>query len=162
VEPEKPPSCFSNPILKLSNIEQRSRNWKGKMVHGLANRHPPVKNNCSRSGPGIIELRRDPTPAPVVGSARTARADIGPAQERDSEDGMTITENSPTNLTERERQIARLVSQGLSNKAIGRLLNITDGTIKVHLHHIFQKLEISNRTVLATFAQRSLGSPEVN
>jgi two-component system nitrate/nitrite response regulator NarL len=73
---------------------------------------------------------------------------------------MTITENSLTTLTERERQIARLVSQGLSNKGIGRLLNIADGTIKVHLHNIFQKLEISNRTVLAIFAQRSFGSPE--
>ena len=46
----------------------------------------------------------------------------------------------------------RLVSEGLSNKEIGRRLNITDGTIKVHLHHIFQKLEISNRTVLAAMA----------
>jgi DNA-binding NarL/FixJ family response regulator len=73
---------------------------------------------------------------------------------------MTITENSLTMLTERERQIARLVSQGLSNKGIGRLLNITDGTIKVHLHNIFQKLEISNRTVLAIFALRALRSPE--
>jgi two-component system nitrate/nitrite response regulator NarL len=45
-----------------------------------------------------------------------------------------------------------LVSEGLSNKEIGRRLNIADGTIKVHLHHIFQKLEISNRTVLAAFA----------
>lgn len=52
-------------------------------------------------------------------------------------------------LTERERQIMRLVSEGLSNKEIGRRLNIADGTIKVHLHHVFQKLEISNRTVLA-------------
>jgi two-component system nitrate/nitrite response regulator NarL len=42
-----------------------------------------------------------------------------------------------------------VVLQGLSNKEIGRRLNITDGTIKVHLHNIFQKLEISNRTVLA-------------
>lgn len=73
---------------------------------------------------------------------------------------MTATENSRNILTERERQIARLVSQGLSNKGIGRLLNITDGTIKVHLHNIFQKLEISNRTVLAIFAHRSLGSLE--
>ncbi|WP_246741211.1 response regulator transcription factor [Bradyrhizobium sp. 1(2017)] len=73
---------------------------------------------------------------------------------------MTITENLLTTLTEREHQIARLVSQGLSNKGIGRLPNVTDGTIKVHLHNIFQKLEISNRTMLAIFAQRSLGSPE--
>src|SRR6266576_140508 len=61
-------------------------------------------------------------------------------------------ENVLTVLTERERQIMRLVSGGLSNKEIGRQLNITDGTIKVHLHHIYQKLEISNRTVLAALA----------
>jgi two-component system nitrate/nitrite response regulator NarL len=48
----------------------------------------------------------------------------------------------------------RLVSEGLSNKEIGRRLNIVDGTIKVHLHHIFQKLEIRNRTVLAALATR--------
>ena len=64
----------------------------------------------------------------------------------------TITETALAVLTDRERQIMRLVSAGLSNKEIGRRLNITDGTIKVHLHHIFQKLEISNRTVLATIA----------
>ena len=64
----------------------------------------------------------------------------------------TITENALAVLTDRERQIMRLVSEGLSNKEIGRRLNITDGTIKVHLHHIFQKLEISNRTLLAALA----------
>jgi two-component system nitrate/nitrite response regulator NarL len=62
------------------------------------------------------------------------------------------TENALAVLTDRERQIMRLVSEGLSNKEIGRRLNISDGTIKVHLHHIFQKLEISNRTVLAAIA----------
>lgn len=63
-----------------------------------------------------------------------------------------ITERALAVLTDRERQIMRLVSEGLSNKEIGRRLNISDGTIKVHLHHIFQKLEISNRTVLAAMA----------
>jgi two-component system nitrate/nitrite response regulator NarL len=65
---------------------------------------------------------------------------------------IAITENVLTVLTDRERQIMALVSEGLSNKEIGRRLNIADGTIKVHLHHIFQKLEISNRTVLAALA----------
>jgi two-component system, NarL family, nitrate/nitrite response regulator NarL len=63
-----------------------------------------------------------------------------------------ITENALAVLTDRERQIMRLVSEGLSNKEIGRRLKISNGTIKVHLHHIFQKLEISNRTVLAAIA----------
>jgi len=65
---------------------------------------------------------------------------------------IAISENVLTVLTDRERQIMALVSEGLSNKEIGRRLNIADGTIKVHLHHIFQKLEISNRTVLAALA----------
>ena len=65
---------------------------------------------------------------------------------------IVIAENVLTVLTDRERQIMALVSEGLSNKEIGRRLNIADGTIKVHLHHVFQKLEISNRTVLAALA----------
>ena len=63
-----------------------------------------------------------------------------------------IAEKHVTALTDRERQIMRLVSEGLSNKEIGRRLSLSDGTIKVHLHHIFQKLEIYNRTALAALA----------
>jgi two-component system nitrate/nitrite response regulator NarL len=63
-----------------------------------------------------------------------------------------IAEKALMALTDRERQIMRLVSEGLSNKEIGRRLNLTDGTIKVHLHNIFQKLEIGNRTALAALA----------
>ena len=65
---------------------------------------------------------------------------------------IAVGENALAVLTDRERQIMRLVSEGLSNKAVGRRLNIADGTIKQHLHHIYQKLEINNRTVLAALA----------
>jgi two-component system nitrate/nitrite response regulator NarL len=78
---------------------------------------------------------------------------------------IAITEKVLTVLTDRERKIMALVSEGLSNKEIGRRLNIVDGTIKVHLHHIFQKLEISNRTVLAALAishNDSVGVPLEN
>lgn len=70
-------------------------------------------------------------------------------------------DNALAVLTDREREIMRLVSKGLSNKQIGRRLNIADTTIKVHLHHIFQKLEISNRTELAALAisQNDRGAP---
>ncbi|TFV38015.1 response regulator [Bradyrhizobium frederickii] len=62
-------------------------------------------------------------------------------------------------LTPRERQIVRLVSEGMSNKEIARQLDLSQGTVKVHLHNIFQKLEITNRTVLATISllQRTSG-----
>lgn len=65
-------------------------------------------------------------------------------------------ENLQTILTERERQIMHLVSQGRSNKEVGRQLKLSDGTIKVHLHHIYQKLAIHNRTALVALAARDL------
>jgi two-component system, NarL family, nitrate/nitrite response regulator NarL len=71
---------------------------------------------------------------------------------QDLSTGNASTENVLTVLTDRERQIMHLVSEGLSNKEVGRQLNISDGTIKVHLHHIYQKLAISNRTALAALA----------
>jgi len=73
-------------------------------------------------------------------------------------ENIAIAENEPTVLTDRERQIMALVSEGLSNKEMGRRLNIADGTIKVHLHHIYRKLEISNRTLLAALAIAKNGS----
>src|SRR5260370_7867242 len=78
-----------------------------------------------------------------------------------SREQSASTENVLTTLTDRERQIMRLVSEGLSNKEIRRRLNIADGTIKVHLHHIFQKLGISNPTVLSALviSQNDRASP---
>jgi two-component system nitrate/nitrite response regulator NarL len=55
-----------------------------------------------------------------------------------------------------------LVSEGLSNKEIGRRLNISDGTIKVHLHHIYEKLEVSSRTALAAVAISQKSNPPDN
>jgi VCBS repeat-containing protein len=94
----------------------------------------------------------------------TERVSASPDQSQDLSpngkkvDGAKI-ENMLGMLTQRERQIVRLVCDGLSNKEIARQLNVSRGTVKVHLHNIFQKLEISNRTVLATIAslQRSAG-----
>jgi two-component system nitrate/nitrite response regulator NarL len=57
-------------------------------------------------------------------------------------------EKAVSALTNRERQIIHLVSEGLSNKEIARRLKIANGTIKVHLHNIFQKLQVSKRTAL--------------
>jgi two-component system, NarL family, nitrate/nitrite response regulator NarL len=65
---------------------------------------------------------------------------------------MVMKEASPSEmqrLTPRERGIAQLVSAGLGNKQIARQLATTEGTIKVHLHNVYDKLAIRNRTMLA-------------
>ena len=56
-------------------------------------------------------------------------------------------------LTIRERDIIRtLASGGLSNKDIGRRLKLSEGTVKVHLHNIYQKLGVKTRTALVVLA----------
>jgi DNA-binding NarL/FixJ family response regulator len=57
-------------------------------------------------------------------------------------------------LTPREWEVATLVAKGLSNKEITRHLNASEGTVKIHLHNIYTKLGVKNRTVLALMTQR--------
>ena len=54
-----------------------------------------------------------------------------------------------SNLTSREAKIARLVSRGLRNKEIAHELHLCEGTVKMHLHHIYEKLRLGGRTQLA-------------
>jgi DNA-binding NarL/FixJ family response regulator len=55
-------------------------------------------------------------------------------------------------LTIREREVSLLVAEGLSNKEVGRRLELSEGTVKIHLHNIYQKLQVNNRTSLAALA----------
>lgn len=74
------------------------------------------------------------------------------AQSEDERVGSRNGEGGARHLTAREREIALLVARGLSNKHVAREANISEGTVKIHLYNIFQKLSISNRTELANYA----------
>ena len=52
-------------------------------------------------------------------------------------------------LTRRERELVELVRQGLRNRDIAAELGVTEGTVKVYLHAIFDKFHVENRTELA-------------
>ncbi|HEX3423171.1 MAG TPA: response regulator transcription factor [Sphingomicrobium sp.] len=61
-------------------------------------------------------------------------------------------------LTPRERELIELVRQGLRNRDIAAQLGVTEGTVKVYLHAIFDKLGVDNRTELAMRAADLLGT----
>ena len=58
-------------------------------------------------------------------------------------------------LTKREREIVDLVVLGKSNKEIATVLYISVHTVKANLEHIYEKLGIHNRVLLAVYAVRN-------
>jgi len=56
-------------------------------------------------------------------------------------------------LTPREIEIVRLAAGGLRNQAIADQLHISEGTVKVHLHNIYEKLGIDGRVALTLYAR---------
>jgi DNA-binding NarL/FixJ family response regulator len=57
-------------------------------------------------------------------------------------------------LTDREREVLRLLGQGYSNKEIGEALYITEGTAKNHVSSVIEKLGLRDRTQAALWAVR--------
>ena len=56
-------------------------------------------------------------------------------------------------LTPREIELVKMVAQGLRNRAIAERLAISEGTVKIHLHNIYEKLGIDGRLELMLWAQ---------
>jgi len=57
-------------------------------------------------------------------------------------------------LSEREVEVLRNVAQGMSNQEIARTLNIKEGTVRIHVGNILNKLQLANRTQAALYALR--------
>lgn len=56
-------------------------------------------------------------------------------------------------LTPRETEVVKMVATGLRNKEIAEKLQISEGTVKIHLHAIYEKLQITGRVELSLFAR---------
>lgn len=61
-------------------------------------------------------------------------------------------------LTERERELSELVAQGLRNRAVAEELGLSEGTVKVYLNRVYEKLGISSRTELVLAIGRARGN----
>lgn len=68
----------------------------------------------------------------------------------------TDERDTPRRLTDRQREILGLLCDGLSNKEIGRKLDLSDATVKMHMTAVLRALGVATRTQ-AVLAARSLG-----
>jgi DNA-binding NarL/FixJ family response regulator len=68
-----------------------------------------------------------------------------------SREGVARAGRSP--LSAREMEIVRLAARGLHNRQIAEELTITEGTVKVHLHNVYEKLSVEGRVELTLYAR---------
>jgi len=75
-------------------------------------------------------------------------------RERPGLRNVSAPAQSGPGLTRRELEILQLVAEGLSNKEIGGILSITEGTVKNHVHNALEKLQLENRIQAAAYVVR--------
>jgi DNA-binding NarL/FixJ family response regulator len=66
----------------------------------------------------------------------------------------SATKEAAKLLTPREIEIVGMVAQGLRNKVVAERLSISEGTVKIHLHNIYEKLHVDGRLELVLYAQQ--------
>ena len=122
---------------------------------------------------GIILTVQPPTVILAVLEALYAPAQPETYVERDRAVGLDLTPPAvktkseadapplawPDALTEREREIIRLVGQGLSNKDIAYTLSISDSTVRHHMTNIFDKVGVPNRQNLLIHTYQFRSTP---
>jgi two-component system nitrate/nitrite response regulator NarL len=59
--------------------------------------------------------------------------------------------SSAVMLTKREREVIRLIADGLSNKEIAEQLNVATFTVKSHVHNVLEKLALRSRVQIASY-----------
>ena len=102
-------------------------------------------------------LLKDAEPDELIRGIRAAargESPLAPKAAREVLDARS-EETLPVELSPRETEVLRLVARGLPNKRIARELEISEKTVKAHLTHVFQQLDVTDRTQAALWAQRN-------
>ena len=123
-----------------------TRGGKGVMLKDIA---PESLEDCIRQ----VAIGRQWFPANVVDAA--VQREIG---------RRVQSKQLVQTLTPRERQVVVSLCDGNSNKKIARELDLTEGTVKVHLSKIYNKLGVANRTALMalTIVHKDLLDPGIS
>jgi len=101
-------------------------------------------------------LLKDAPPEELAAAVRTAAAGRTTLAATVADRLMHRLRAPGTALTRRETEVLVLVTEGLSNQAVGSRLHLTEGTVKSHLARIYAKLDVDSRTA-AVAAATELG-----
>jgi DNA-binding NarL/FixJ family response regulator len=102
-------------------------------------------------------LLKHAEPETILSGIREVVAGGSPLDPKAARVLLTNRKRPGVRLTDREREVLRMVVEGLPNKSIARRLGISERTVKAHLTSVFQQLGVTDRTQAALWAQRNPG-----
>ncbi len=98
----------------------------------------------------IIEAIRDVCAGGTVIQPSLARSLLGHFRVSAPDAPQQLPDDGQRPLSDREREILQLIAKGVSNSEAAKVLNLSKATIRTHLEHIYQKLEVTNRVEAVT------------
>ena len=131
----------------LETLSKRRPDMKVVVISALAD-PDHIESTLKRGASGYIVKSVDPVDLPsalrqaITGAVHYSLRPNG---------SLTGVRSRHSGLTEREDAILRAVARGLSNQAIARELWVTEQTVKFHLHNVYRKLGVKNRTEAARY-----------
>ncbi|HEV2237358.1 MAG TPA: response regulator transcription factor [Ktedonobacterales bacterium] len=136
-------STFDDEELIVSGLRAGARGYLLKdtssdelvrAIHAAARGETPIQPEVASKLVAHVARPAAEAPTPLTGTAGGEGAPLA------------------SDLTEREREILRLVARGASNREVGETLFITEGTVKNHVSNILSKLGLRDRTQAAVYA----------
>ncbi len=155
---------LDNNMPEMNGVETlkrlREQNFPGKvLLFTVSDDEDDVRDAMRLGADGY--LLKDMEPEQLIQQIRAALGGalvISPALTRVLAQALRNPPSaSQLDLTDRERQVLKMIAAGSSNKVIGNKLGITEGTVKVHVKNLLHKLGLRSRVEAAVWALEHLG-----
>ncbi|MCF7201623.1 two-component system response regulator NarL [Pseudomonas oligotrophica] len=151
---------LDNNMPALNGIETlkrlRQQGYEGKvLLFTVSDAEEDVRDALRHGADGY--LLKDMEPEKLIDQIREVMHGdlvVSPALARVMAQALRVGQPAAADveLTERERQVLKMIAGGNSNKMIGRKLGITEGTVKVHVKNLLHKLGLRSRVEAAVWA----------
>lgn len=154
---------LDNNMPEMNGVETlkrlREQNFPGKvLLFTVSDDEDDVRDAMRLGADGY--LVKDMEPEQLIQQIRAALGGalvISPALTRVLAQALRNPPSaSQLDLTDRERQVLKMIAAGSSNKVIGNKLGITEGTVKVHVKNLLHKLGLRSRVEAAVWAMEHM------
>ncbi|EGI41345.1 nitrate/nitrite response regulator protein NarL [Escherichia coli TA280] len=147
-----------NGLETLDKLREKSLSGR-IVVFSVSNHEEDVVTALKRGADGY--LLKDMEPEDLLKALHQAAAGemvlseaLTPVLAASLRANRATTERDVNQLTPRERDILKLIAQGLPNKMIARRLDITESTVKVHVKHMLKKMKLKSRVEAAVWVHQ--------